>query len=185
MLTEQINPQFVHGDNVMPLVRALHQEDLQELDCHQDPNLLLFRCQKVEDQSKVSHCEAKWLREVPVHGGSQKTDAPRKLAHRRKRKFGKGREYSLVDRTAFHIWSFGRGDFLSAGKLSAASIFGHHRVCQSVLPKRAYRIVVDGIESHPFHPQIEDDWLLVHQATNHKRPSLTSFFPKKGTGKRL
>jgi hypothetical protein len=44
---------------------------------------------------------------------------------------------------------------------------------------------VDGIESHPFHPEIEDDWLLVHQVTNLKRPSLTSFFPEKGTEKRL
>jgi hypothetical protein len=39
---------------------------------------------------------------------------------------------------------------------------------------------VDGIETHPFHPEIEDDWLLVHQATDPKRPSLTSFFPKRG-----
>jgi hypothetical protein len=39
---------------------------------------------------------------------------------------------------------------------------------------------VDGIESHPFHPEIEDDWLLVHQATDRKGPSLTSFFPEKG-----
>jgi hypothetical protein len=45
---------------------------------------------------------------------------------------------------------------------------------------RAYKIVVDCIESHPFHPEIEDDWLLVHQATDPKRPSLMSFFPKKG-----
>jgi hypothetical protein len=59
-----------------------------------------------------------------------------------------------MDRTAFHIWSFGRGSFLSAGKLSAASIFGHRRVCHSVLPKGAYKIVVDGIESHLFHPEI-------------------------------
>jgi hypothetical protein len=49
----------------------------------------------------------------------------------------------------FHIWSFGRGGFLSAGKLSAAKIFAHRRVCHSVLPKRAYKIVVDGIESDP------------------------------------
>jgi hypothetical protein len=35
------------------------------------------------------------------------------------------------------------------------------------------------------HPEIEDDWLLVHQATDPKRPSLPSFFRKKGTGKRL
>jgi hypothetical protein len=46
--------------------------------------------------------------------------------------------------------------------------------------KRAYKIVVDGIESHLFHPEIEDDWLLVHQATDPKRPSLKSFFGKKG-----
>jgi hypothetical protein len=26
----------------------------------------------------------------------------------------------------------------------------------------------------------EDDWLLVHQVTDPKRPSLTLFFPKKG-----
>jgi hypothetical protein len=45
-----------------------------------------------------------------------------------------------------------------------------------------YKIVVDGIESHPFHREIEDDWLLVHQATDPKRPSFTSFFPKKGKG---
>jgi hypothetical protein len=43
---------------------------------------------------------------------------------------------------------------------------------------------VDGIESHPFHREIEYDWLLVHQATDPKRPSLTSFFPKKGKGDR-
>jgi hypothetical protein len=78
------------------------------------------------------------------------------LAHRRKRKrkFGKSREHCLVDRTAFHIWSFERVGFLPAGKLSTASIFGHRRGCHSVLPKRAYKIVVDGIESHPFHPEI-------------------------------
>jgi hypothetical protein len=124
---------------------------------------------------------------MPVQGGSRKTDPPRKLAHRRKRKFGKSCEYYLIDRTEFHIWSFGRGGSLSAGKLSAASIFGHGRVCHNVLPKRAYKIVVDGIEgeSHPFHLEIEDDWLLVHQATDPKPPSLMSFFPKTGTGKRL
>jgi hypothetical protein len=127
------------------------------------------------------------LREVPVlvHSGSRKTDPPRKLAYRRKRKFGKSREYFLIDRTEFHIWSFGRGVLLSAGKLSAASIFSRRRVCHSVLPKREYKIIGDGIESHPFHPEIEDDWLLADQATDPKRPSLTSFFPKKGTGKRL
>jgi hypothetical protein len=42
---------------------------------------------------------------------------------------------------------------------------------------------VDAIESHLFHPEIEDDWLLVNQATDLKRPSLTSFFPKRGQGK--
>jgi hypothetical protein len=93
------------------------------------------------------------------------------------------REYCLIDRAAFHIWSFGMGGFLSAGKLSAASIFGHRRVCHSVLSMRAYKIVVDNIESHPFHPEIEDDWLLVHQATDLKRPSLASFSRKMGQGK--
>jgi hypothetical protein len=44
-------------------------------------------------------------------------------------------------------------------------------------------IVVGGIEIHPFHPEIEDDWLLIHQATDPERPSSTSFFPKKGQGK--
>jgi hypothetical protein len=42
---------------------------------------------------------------------------------------------------------------------------------------------VDGIESHPFHPEIEDDWLLVHQVTDPKR-----HFSRKrrnGIGKRL
>jgi hypothetical protein len=97
----------------------------------------------------------------------------------------KSREYCLIDRTAFHIWSFGRGGLLSARKLSAASIFSHRRGNHSAFPKRAYKIVVDGIETHPFHPEIEDDWLLVHQATDPKRPSFTSFFPKKRTGKRL
>jgi hypothetical protein len=133
----------------------------------------------------MSHREAKWLREVPapVHGGSRKADPRRKLAHKRKRKFGKSREYCLIDRTAFHIWGFGRNGFLSAGKLSATSIFGHRRVCHNVLPKRAYKIIVNGIESHPFHPEIEDNWLLVHQATDPKRPSLMSFFAKRGQGK--
>jgi hypothetical protein len=43
--------------------------------------------------------------------------------------------------------------------------------------------VMDGIESHPFHPEIEDDWFLVHQATDPKHPSLTSFFTKRGQEK--
>jgi hypothetical protein len=55
------------------------------------------------------------------------------------------------------------------------------------MPRRTsqalYKIVVDGIEIHPFHPEIEVDWLLVHQATDPKRPSLTSSFPKRGQGK--
>jgi hypothetical protein len=99
-----------------------------------------------------------------VHGGSRKTDPPRKLIHRqkrkRKRKFGKSREYCLIDRTAFHIWNFGKAGFLSTGKLSAANIFGHRRVCHNVLPKCAYKIIVDGIETHSFHLEIEDDWFL-------------------------
>jgi hypothetical protein len=123
------------------------------------------------------------LGEVPVHSGSRKIDPPRKLAHKQKRKFGKSREYCLIDRAAFHIGSFGMGGFLSAGKLSAVSTFGHRRVYHSVLPKRAYKIVVDGIETHSFHPEIEDDWLLVRQAIDAKRPSLTSFFPKREQGK--
>jgi hypothetical protein len=86
--------------------------------------------------------------------------------------------------TAFHIWSFGRDGFLSARKLSAASIFGHRRVYHSGLPKRAYKIVVDGIESHPFHPEIEDDWLLVPRRLV-LRTKLQLIFPEKGTGKRL
>jgi hypothetical protein len=120
-----------------------------------------------------------------VHGGSRKIDLPRKLAHRRKRKrkFGKSREYCLIDRTVFYIWSFGRGGFLSAGKLSGASIFGHRRGCTCGFRVCPYKIVVDGIENHPFHPEIEDDWLLVHQVTDPKRPSLTLFFQKKGQGK--
>jgi hypothetical protein len=109
----------------------------------------------------------------------------RESSHRRKRKFSESREHYLIDRTAFHIWSFGRGGFLTAGKLSAASISGRRRVCHSVLPKHAYKIVVDGIENDAFHPKREDDWFLVHQATDPKRPSLTSCFPKKGTGKRF
>jgi hypothetical protein len=64
------------------------------------------------------------------------------------------REYWPIDRIAFHIWSFGRGGFLSAGKLSAASIFDHCQRFHSFLPKRAYKIVVDGIENHPFHLEI-------------------------------
>jgi hypothetical protein len=47
----------------------------------------------------------------------------------------------------------------------------------------AYKIVVDGIEIDPFYPEIEDDWLLVHQATDPKCPSLTSLFPKRGQEK--
>jgi hypothetical protein len=118
-----------------------------------------------------------------MHSGSRKTDPPRKLAHRWKRKFGKRRDYYFINTTAFHIWSFGTGGFLSAGKLSAASIFGHRRVCHNVLPEHAYKIVVDGIESHPFHPEIEDDWLPVHQVTDPKRPSFRLFSRKMGQGK--
>jgi hypothetical protein len=110
MLTKQINPRLVQGDNVVPLARALNREDLQEFDCHLDSNLLLFRRQNVGHPSKMSYREAKWLREVPVpvpvHGGSRETDPPRKLAHRRKRKrkFDKSREYCFIDKTAFHIF---------------------------------------------------------------------------------
>jgi hypothetical protein len=85
---------------------------------------------------------------------SSRTDENGNGKWKRKGKFGKSREYCLIDRTAFHIWSFGGGGFLSAGKLSTASISGHRRVCHSVLPKGAYKAVVDGIESHPFHPEI-------------------------------
>jgi hypothetical protein len=85
--------------------------------------------------------------------------------------------------TETEIRNFGRSGFLSAEKLSASGIFGHRRVCHSFLPKRAYEIVVDGMKSHPFRVEIEDDWRLVHQATDPKRPSLTLFFPRNGTGK--
>jgi hypothetical protein len=44
-------------------------------------------------------------------------------------------------------------------------------------------IVVDGIESHAFHLEMEDDWILVHQATDSQSPGSTSFFPKMGQGK--
>jgi hypothetical protein len=47
-----------------------------------------------------------------------------------------------------------------------------------------YKIIVDGIEGHPIHPEIEDYWLLFHQATDPERPSLTSFFPKREKGDR-
>jgi hypothetical protein len=77
------------------------------------------------------------------------------------------------------------GGFLSAGKLSAESNFGHRRVCHSILLKRAYKIVLDGIKSHLFHPEIDDDWFLVHQVTDPKRPSLTLFFPKRDRKKAL
>jgi hypothetical protein len=59
MLTEQINPQLVQGDNVVPLALALHREDRQWFDCHLDPNLLLFHRQKVGEPSKMLHCKAK------------------------------------------------------------------------------------------------------------------------------
>jgi hypothetical protein len=42
---------------------------------------------------------------------------------------------------------------------------------------------MDGMENHRFHPEIEDDWLLVHQAADPKPSSLKSFFPKRGQGK--
>jgi hypothetical protein len=48
---------------------------------------------------------------------------------------------------------------------------------------------VDGIESesesHPFHPETEDDWLMVHQATDPKRLSFTPFSRKGGREKAL
>jgi hypothetical protein len=55
MLTERINSRLVQGDNIGPLARALHREDLQELDFHLDPDLLLFRRQKwglIEDVAR-------------------------------------------------------------------------------------------------------------------------------------
>jgi hypothetical protein len=59
MLTEQINPRLVQNDNVVSPARVLYREDLQQFDCHLDPNLLLFRRQKVGDPLKMSHREAK------------------------------------------------------------------------------------------------------------------------------
>jgi hypothetical protein len=60
MLTEQINLRLVQGDNVVPLVRALHREDLQWFDCHLDPNLLLFRRQtqknNITEEMRVARC---------------------------------------------------------------------------------------------------------------------------------
>jgi hypothetical protein len=44
---------------------------------------------------------------------------------------------------------------------------------------------MDSIDSDRFHLEIEDDWLLVHQATDPKCSNLTLFFLKKGIGKRL
>jgi hypothetical protein len=69
--------------------------------------------------------------------------------------------------------------------MTFSAIIPLHNRAIFLWPKRAYKIVMDGIESHPFHLGIENDWLLIHQATDPKRPSLKSFFPKKGTGKRL
>jgi hypothetical protein len=43
---------------------------------------------------------------------------------------------------------------------------------------------VDGIENHPFHQEIEDDWFLVHQATDPKRPSFNIIFPERWKGDR-
>jgi hypothetical protein len=108
---------------------------------------------------------------VPVHGGSRKTDPSRKLVHRRKWKriFGKSREYCLIARTAFHIWNFGRGGFLSAGKMRAASIFGHRRVCHSVLPKRAYKIVVDGSVGRSIPWPVNDAGIQIY--INSKSPT--------------
>jgi hypothetical protein len=78
-----------------------------------------------------------------------------------------------------------REEWLSFGRKTERC---EHIWSASSLPQhpsqRAYKIVVNGIENYPFHPEIEDDWLLVHQATDPKRPSLTSFFPEKGEGDR-
>jgi hypothetical protein len=139
-----------------------------------------------------------WVR-VRVHGGSRKTDRPRKLAHRRKRKrkrkqkFDKSREYCLIDRTGFHIWNFGRGDFLSAGKLSAESIRAYLVAVESAtasFPSVHARSswMASRARAIPFirrsgDPEIEDDWLLIHHATDPRRPNLTSFFQKRGQGK--
>jgi hypothetical protein len=128
------------------------------------------------DPSKMLHREAKQLREVlvpvrvPVHGGSRKTDPPRKLAHRRKpnrnrkRKFGKSREYCLIDRTAFHIWTFGSSGFLSAGKLSAASI----RASEHPSIRASEHIwSPSSMPQHPSHVCVQDRREL------HREPSLS------------
>jgi hypothetical protein len=62
----------------------------------------------------------------------------------------------------------------------------------SSMPQRPSQACVQ--DRHEWHresslssgdPEIEDDWLLVYEATDPKHPSFTSFFPKRGQGKAL
>jgi hypothetical protein len=109
---------------------------------------------------------------------------------------GKGnsaKAVNIASSTGLRSTSGASGEVASFGRKTERcehpSIFGHRRLCHSVLPnlpnlpKRAYKIIVDGIGSYSFHLEIEDDWPLVHQATDPQRLSLTSFFPKRGQGK--
>jgi hypothetical protein len=89
--------------------------------------------------------------------------------------------------------SGGVASFLSAGKLSAVSMRAYEHIWSpSSMPQRPSQACVQdrrGWHREPSlssgDPEIEDGWLLIHQATDPKRPSLTSFSRKGDREKAL
>jgi hypothetical protein len=64
-------------------------------------------------------------------------------------------------------------------KLRIPNIFTDGGIGHRLFPKRAHKIVMNGIKSHPFHVEKEDNCLLAHRKTEAKRTAQTSFSQEK------
>jgi hypothetical protein len=65
------------------------------------------------------------------------------------------RSVNITSSTGLRSTSGASGGLVPFGwKTERCKHIGHCRVCHSVLPKRAYKIVVASLENHPFHPEI-------------------------------
>jgi hypothetical protein len=132
----------------------------------------------------MSDREAKQLCQVPVHDGSRNTNSSEKLANGRKWRFGKSRRDRFIDKTVSTICGFGRGGLFVWGKLNTLSVILRRGVSHRPFPKRSKKTVMDGIENHLLHAEIEKNRLRVHEMNVSKRPGQTFFWHKKPIWKR-
>jgi hypothetical protein len=91
VLTIQVDPRLVQGDDVMSLTRYLYRKDAQELTGPVDPDPLLLGGQQMGDSSQMPNCKANRVNQVPTHSGSKKAVPSGELAYRRKRIIRKSR----------------------------------------------------------------------------------------------